>query len=978
MQIPARIWRGSVDLSFMENMQMRKRLLALALTAVLIGAQALPVPAEEGAEIYDEELLPEGEEEEIIEALIDDGDILTDPEEELLPADDEEIPELTDEVEEAEELQTEEEELLAEPVFEEELLLGDGEAQAVTYVLKTDGWTEDALPGSTAVLTPRIMKCAEDAEPADVTDAIEGVTYTLTWHEGQAGSIEDPCQVVITDADGKTLAGGKDTGAPPFSVERADRSEGSVLIEAAFTADGIEQQISEELPLRPVSRSIGYRAEGGFASDDGRYVRYFIDGDNPGEIIVKPVTADIDDLMAAHPEITLEAEAGRIVWNSVENAYDLIPVDGFSFTQEEFSAAEGLHLTDSARITELRDALDAAGGADGVDLMIRAALNGRTIAEDGIHVSITRTYLRLEDDGASVLTGNSFYYPEGKSTLYMEDAAHFDPNQADSAPGTVFPVTITDIASSDPSVLKSEKAGNDWYLRALKKGEAKITYTFTGGPDGINTHETTLYVKEDLFFVSVIDENGDEAACVRKLTGETGSLAPVIIRSHYDAAKGRNVFNTITKDNAAAFGYTFGSRLPAGWEYDGDKLDLDAVSGSYTLKKEGDVDLSLEAWLQQNGEEIFRGRADVRIEIRARLFAWRLDDSAIIYVTPGQKVALGDIKSMIPEKASLRSAEDPKGAEVPITAYWFGGAEGPLLTDGQTLTVPEDALKKAPAEDDGSVVAGVWIGARDKDGNEGSDLLQVVIHEHGWEALPAVAPTCTETGLTEGLWCPVCGEIKVSQKEVPATGHLWDKGKITTAATVFKEGVRTYTCKHDAAHTKTKKLAKLTPKMSFNFTGTLPVQKGKTTSGAKVTGLARGDAVKSVKSSSKKILKASFSGKTLKLTGKKKGTATVTVTLKSGLKKSFKVKVQKSKVKTKKINNLVKNVTLKVKKTLALKPAILPVTTLDALTFKSSKPSVASVSANGVITALKKGTAKITVKSGKKRFVVTVKVKKAS
>ena len=81
MQIPARIWRGSVDLSFMENMQMRKRLLALALTAVLIGAQALPVPAEEGAEIYDEELLPEGEEEEIIEAVIDDEEILTDPEE---------------------------------------------------------------------------------------------------------------------------------------------------------------------------------------------------------------------------------------------------------------------------------------------------------------------------------------------------------------------------------------------------------------------------------------------------------------------------------------------------------------------------------------------------------------------------------------------------------------------------------------------------------------------------------------------------------------------------------------------------------------------------------------------------------------------------------------------------------------------------------------------------------------------------------
>ena len=43
--------------------------------------------------------------------------------------------------------------------------------------------------------------------------------------------------------------------------------------------------------------------------------------------------------------------------------------------------------------------------------------------------------------------------------------------------------------------------------------------------------------------------------------------------------------------------------------------------------------------------------------------------------------------------------------------------------------------------------------------------------EHEEKILEAKAPTCTENGLTEGKICAICGEILLAQQELPARGH---------------------------------------------------------------------------------------------------------------------------------------------------------------------------------------------------------------
>lgn len=252
-----------------------------------------------------------------------------------------------------------------------------------------------------------------------------------------------------------------------------------------------------------------------------------------------------------------------------------------------------------------------------------------------------------------------------------------------------------------------------------------------------------------------------------------------------------------------------------------------------------------------------------------------------------------------------------------------------------------------------------------------TDVKELPALGHDFVSKVTKKATCTADG-TLTYTCSRCNETKT--ETIKATGHKWSNWKRTTAATVFKPEVQTRKCSA-CNKSETRNVGKkLAPKATLNAS-TVTLKTKQSTSGLKVTGLAKGDSVKSWKSSNSKIFTVSGkSNGTCKITGKKSGTAKLQITLASGLKKTVKVKVQTAAVKTSKIT-VSKKVTVQKGKRVTLKPVVTPFTSRQKVTYTSSNKKIATVSSKGVVTGKKKGTVKITVKSGSKSVKVTVKVK---
>ena len=229
---------------------------------------------------------------------------------------------------------------------------------------------------------------------------------------------------------------------------------------------------------------------------------------------------------------------------------------------------------------------------------------------------------------------------------------------------------------------------------------------------------------------------------------------------------------------------------------------------------------------------------------------------------------------------------------------------------------------------------------------------------------------------TISITAPENEEYKEAKASVKITvSHVWGEWKQIQKATVLASAKEERQCRICGEKDSRDTGEALPASIKLNVTK-LTMQIGQTTSKVKVSGLAEGDSVKKWKSSDTRIVKVNSAGKITaqKVTGK----AVVTVELASGMKGNIAVTVQKTAVKTTAITGLEKKITLKKGKKVTLRPVLSPITTQEKISYTSSDKKIVSVTSAGVITAKAAGTAKITVKSGSKKAVVTVIVPKTA
>ena len=241
----------------------------------------------------------------------------------------------------------------------------------------------------------------------------------------------------------------------------------------------------------------------------------------------------------------------------------------------------------------------------------------------------------------------------------------------------------------------------------------------------------------------------------------------------------------------------------------------------------------------------------------------------------------------------------------------------------------------------------------------------------------AVEATCTATGKTEGSHCSVCNEVLQKQEVIPKTDHSWDEGEIVTEATCTEAGMKKISCMTcGESYTEEIPAAGHTYGEYQIVKEATETEEGILVRNCSVCGKAEFVTIPKVTDPAKDPDQKP-DNQDPEQKPEDKGNADTDKNQQQTETPDTKPNQKPKPVKktTKKIKLNRKKLTLKKGKTFKLKVTLTPKDSQDKITYKTSNKKIATVSKTGKIKAKKKGKVKITVISGKKKAVCTVKVK---
>ena len=251
------------------------------------------------------------------------------------------------------------------------------------------------------------------------------------------------------------------------------------------------------------------------------------------------------------------------------------------------------------------------------------------------------------------------------------------------------------------------------------------------------------------------------------------------------------------------------------------------------------------------------------------------------------------------------------------------------------------------------------------EGNKNVDFA-IVEKDHQWNEWQEIkAATYKEAG-TQQRKCNICG--KTENKEIAkliCTNHVWGSWTTVKEPSESAEGTKQRTCANCGV-TENSSIPKLEISYSVLPSG-ITIDRGKYTTLIPDTSDPSWKGVIKYSTSNKKVATIDKSGKVKAISaGKAK------ITVKSASNKHVCVITVPG---TTAIKGIKSSVSIKKGKRYTLKPKLSYTEKADKVTYKSSNKKIATVSKKGVIKGKKKGTATITIKSGKITKKCKVKVK---